>query len=138
MEPAPLGPADSEAISTQFQVFFGGAASTVDQKVAVLEDGERYREMLEGADANEQFQQMSTDIREIRAGSDVDCQRLGAAPGCAIVVHDVLVAGFPMAAGVESPAIRSDGSWLVGARAWCNIVEIGGASCPDPPSGSDP
>jgi hypothetical protein len=88
------------------------------------------------ASADAQFQQMSTEIRDIRAGTAAECAGLGAEPGCAVVTHDVLVGGFPMAAGIESPAVRGDGGWLVGARAWCALVEIGGASCPDDTGGS--
>jgi hypothetical protein len=131
--PGDLGQADIDAITSVFTVFFGGIVSALDDKVAVLENGELYRDMLVAAGENEQFQQMSTDIRDVRAGSDAECEALGAGPGCAIVSHDVLVAGFPMAAGIESPAVRSGGSWLVGSRAWCNLVEIGGAVCPEEP-----
>lgn len=128
--------ADIDAITASFLTFFGGSGSTVDQKLAVLEGSETYRAMLEAASANAQFQEMSTDIREIRSGSDEECGRLRAVSGCAVVVHDVLVGGFPMAVGIESPAVRSDGAWLVGWRAWCNIVEIGGETCPEPTNGA--
>ncbi|MBI5088275.1 MAG: hypothetical protein HZB15_05285, partial [Actinobacteria bacterium] len=60
-----------------------------------------------------------------------ECQVLDAAAGCAVVDHDLLVGGFPMAAGIESPAVRVDGTWMVGEHAWCNVVAIGGAACPD-------
>ena len=133
--PGELEPSDLEAITASFLTFFGGIDSTVDQKLAVLEGAETYREMLEAASENAQFQQMSTEIREIMVGSDAECDRLAAGPGCAVVVHDVLVAGFPMAAAIVSPAVRGDGSWLVGWRAWCNIVEIGGETCPPPAEG---
>jgi hypothetical protein len=36
---------------------------------------------------------------------------------------------MPMAAGIDSAAVRVDGRWLVAASAWCNIVAIGGDSC---------
>lgn len=124
---------DVAAIRAAFVLFFGGQASTVDEKVAVLEDGERYRDMLEGAAADERFQQLTTDIREIRGGSPAECSDLSATEGCAVVVHDLLVSGFPMAAEVASPAIRVPGGWQVGWRAWCNVVEIGGAACPAQP-----
>jgi hypothetical protein len=122
---------DVESITTAFDTFFGGMESTVDEKVAVLQDGERYREMLVAASENEQFQQMSTEIRDVRAATAGECQALEAGDDCAVVTHDVLVAGFPMAAGIESPAVRAAGGWLVGARAWCRLVEIGGETCPD-------
>ncbi len=116
-----------------FATFFGGIDSTLDEKVGVLQNGEFYRDMLTAAGENEQFQQMSTDIRDVRAGSDAECESLGADPGCAVVSHDVLVGGFPMAAGIDSPAVRSGGSWLVGSQAWCGLVEIGGETCPEEP-----
>jgi hypothetical protein len=130
-EGSPLTSSDLAAITDSFTVFFGGQMSTVDDKIAVLEDGESYRSMLEAASANEQFQQMSVDVREVRAGGDDECQALGAAPGCAVVTYDLLVGGYPMAAAIDGPAVRGDGSWLVGAAAWCHVVEIGGAACPD-------
>lgn len=132
-EPVPgaeLTAADVDAISAVFILFFGGQASTIDEKVKVLENGELYRGMLEGAAADERFQQLTTEIRDVRAGSASGCAALGASEGCAIVVHDLLVSGFPMAAAVESPAVRAPGGWLVGWQAWCNVVEIGGAACP--------
>lgn len=131
-QPIGLDDADRAAITAVFATFFGGATTSVDEKVAVLQDGETYREMLTDASENEQFQQMSTDIREIRAGTDAECAAQDAGAGCAIVAHDVLVAGFPMAAGIESPAIRGGDGWLVGARAWCDLVESGGEVCPTP------
>ncbi len=126
-----LPAADVDEITRVFEAFFGGATTTVDQKLAVLQDGERYRGMIEDAAGNEQFQGMSTDIREVRAGTSAECQSYGAGEGCAVVVHDLLVSGFPMAAGISSPAERSGSTWLVGSAAWCNVVAIGGASCAD-------
>lgn len=135
-ESAGVDPNDEEAITAVFATFFGGQDSTVDEKVALLQDGERYRSMLDAASANEQFQQMSTNVRDMRPGSDEECAARGVEPGCVIVAHDVLVAGVPMAANVESPATEGADGWLVGAAGWCGIVEIGGASCPDRSAGT--
>lgn len=137
---AALGQADIDAIAAAFHTFFGGQHSTLDEKVAVLDNGEQHRDMLEAGSGDTQFQQLTTDIRTVRAGSDGECAELGVPAGCAIVVHDLLVGGFPMAASISSPAVRHDGVWLVGAQAWCNVVEIGGAACPTEPAriGSNP
>lgn len=121
---------DRAAIEGVFVTFFGGAATSVDEKVAVLEDGERYRAMLEDAAENEQFQQLTTEIRDVVGATPAACLEAGAEPPCALVTHDLLVAGFPMAAAIESPAVTVDGSWRVGAAAWCGVVAIGGESCP--------
>ena len=125
----PVDPSDREAIVKSFEVFFGGQQTTVDQKVAVLQDGERYREMLTAASANAQFQQITTTIRDIRAATAAECREFGTEPPCAVVTHDLLVGGFPMAAAIQSPAVLSDHQWMVGSSAWCKVVAIGGASC---------
>jgi hypothetical protein len=130
VEPSDLTGGDVAAITSAFAAFFGGSTSTVDEKVALLEHGESYRSMLSDAAANAQFQKMSTEIRSVRAGTAVECSALEALPGCAVVTHDLLVGGFPMAASIDSPAVKVSGKWLVGARAWCKIVEMGGETCP--------
>ena len=127
---ATLTDADVAAIEDAFASFFGGLDTTVDEKVALLEDGETYRGMLDAASADDRFQQMATEIRSVEPADTATCASFGVSAPCAVVTHDLLVSGFPMAAAVENPAVLVDGTWLVGAAAWCNVVEIGGASCP--------
>ncbi len=122
--------ADRAAITDVFTAFFGGDSSTVDTKVEVLQDGERYRDMLEDASANAQFQQMATDIREIRDGEPSVCAQADVESPCAVVVHDLTVGGVPMAAAIESVAVFVGDGWLVSSDAWCSIVELGGERCP--------
>jgi hypothetical protein len=120
----------TEAIRAAFETFYDGAGTTVDAKVAALEDGERYRSMLEDASANPQFQSLTIDIREIRMTADSECGGLGATAPCAVVTHDLLVAGAPMLVAQDSIAVQVDGTWLVAASSWCAVVAIGGETCP--------
>jgi len=120
----------TEAIRAAFETFYDGAGTTVDAKLAVLEDGERYRVMIEDASANPQFQSLTIDIREIRLATDGECAGLGATAPCAVVTHDLLVAGAPMLVAQQSVAVQVDGSWLVAASSWCAVVAIGGETCP--------
>lgn len=120
----------TEAIRAAFETFYDGAGTTVDAKVAVLEDGEQYRSMIEDASANPQFQSLTIDIREIRLAADSECAGFGATAPCAVVTHDLLVAGAPMLVAQESAAVEVDGTWLVAASSWCAVVAIGGESCP--------
>lgn len=117
-------------IGEVFRVFFGGAGSDVDAKVAVLQDGERYRSMLVDASANDQFQAMSTEIREVRLLEAGECATRGEASPCAVVTHDVLVGPAPALVAHESIAVHIDGVWLVAASAWCAVVALGGEQCP--------
>jgi len=118
------------AIRQAFETFFDGAGSTVDEKVAVLQDGERYRSMLVDASENAQFQSLTIDIREIRLVPGDECISLNAVAPCASVTHDLLVGGAPMLVARESAAVEVDGQWLVAASAWCGVVALGGENCP--------
>ena len=122
--------AEEMQIEAVFLTFFGGAGTDVDAKVAVLQDGERYRGMLEGASADAQFQSMSIDIRGVRLLTPDDCAALGEVSPCAVVTHDLFVGGAPALVGQDSAAVRIDGRWKVAASAWCRVVAIGGAQCP--------
>jgi hypothetical protein len=117
-------------IRVAFETFYDGAGSTVDAKIAMLQDGERYRSMLEDASANPQFQSLAIDIREIRLADDGECAGLGASAPCAVVTHDLLVAGAPMLVAQDGIAVQVDGTWLVAASSWCAVVAIGGETCP--------
>lgn len=121
---------DSKEITAAFTVFFDGRETSIDKKVAVLEDGEKYRSMLVDAAANSQFQQLSVQIRSIRLLSEGECRAASLAARCAIVTHDLLVGAFPALVAKDSPAVLVDGRWKVGAKAWCDVVSIGGAKCP--------
>ncbi len=119
-----------EQIGEVFRLFFGGAGSDVDAKVAALEDGQRYRSMLVDASANEQFQAMSTDIREVQLLDATACSARGEVSPCALVVHDVLVGPAPALVAHESMVVEIDGEWHVAASAWCAVVALGGEQCP--------
>jgi len=119
-----------DQIGEVFRLFFGGVDSDVDAKVAALQDGERYRSMLVDASANEQFQAMSTEIREIRLLDAAACEARGEVSPCALVIHDVLVGPAPALVAHESIAVWVDGAWHVAASAWCVVVALGGEQCP--------
>lgn len=135
-EPTPSSTAtpdgnDVEEITAAYLAFFDGPGTTVDEKVALLEDGEAYRSMLESASENPSFQSLSAEVLEVTLADSADeCSEMGVASPCAAVRYNLLVSGFPMAAGVESPAVLVDDEWLVASAAWCQVVEIGGATCP--------
>ena len=133
--PGTLDAGAVDAITAAFEAFFGGATTTVDEKVALLQDGERYRGMLTDASADAQFQQMTTDVRDVRPGTDDECAAAGAPNGCAVVTHDILIGTMPMVAALESVAVPAGGTWLVAGEAWCSLVEIGGEVCPPPSEG---
>ncbi|MEI7547567.1 MAG: hypothetical protein WCK21_05860 [Actinomycetota bacterium] len=116
-------------IRTAFTTFFTGGGS-VDAKVAVLQDGERYRPMLTDAAANAQFRSLTIDIRDIRLATAAECGGYGELATCAVVTYDLLVGGAPMLAAHQGYAVRVDGTWKVASSAWCAVVKLGGETCP--------
>jgi hypothetical protein len=121
---------DESQIRAAFIAFFDGTSPSVDKKVALLENGEKYRSMLVDASANAQFQKLAAAVRSVQLTADASCAALGVGAPCAVVTFDLTVGGFPMLAAHVSPAVKIDGTWKVAAKAWCDVVAIGGDSCP--------
>jgi hypothetical protein len=110
--------------------FFDGSNPDTPSRVAVLEHGDALAAMLAAAAADPQFAQMSTQVRSVRLLDAATCATAGVAAPCAEVIHDVLVGQFPAVPAKTSYAVQLDGVWKVSAKAWCDVVSIGGASCP--------
>jgi hypothetical protein len=123
-------PTDEAQIRAAYVAFFDGATPGIDKKVALLENGEKYRQMLVDASANVQFQKLSATVRTVTFPADTACAAIGATSPCANVTFDLLVGGFPALAAHEAPAVKIAGVWKVAAKAWCDVVMIGGDSCP--------
>lgn len=112
-----------------FTTFFDGTAS-VDARVAALDDGERYRTMLADAAADPQGAKLHAQVRSVTFPADAACAAASAAPPCAIVTFDLLVGSFPALAAHEGAVTKRTGTWKVTAATWCDVVKIGGDSCP--------
>jgi hypothetical protein len=122
---------DVEAITEAFTVFFDGTVADVERKVSLLQDGDRYREMLTDAAADPVAQTLTTRVTRVTPLEETACR--AAAIGsevCAEVVHDLLVGGLPAFAAHQSYAVWQDDRWKVASSSWCDLVVIGGATCP--------
>jgi hypothetical protein len=128
--PASTAPTDEAQVRSAFEAFFNGADRNVDKKVALLQDGEKYRQMLVDADADARSQQLRAQIRSVRFPANADCTPAGVPSPCAIVNFDLLLGGFPALAAHDGPAVKISGAWKVSAKAWCDVVAIGGETCP--------
>lgn len=122
-------PDDAAQAGAAFVAFFDGRSS-VDKKVALLQNGEKYRSMLVDASADPRFQQLAATVRSVQPTDGASCTSRGVPAPCAIVTFDLTVAGFPMLVSHSSPAVKLEGAWKVAASAWCDVVAIGGDSCP--------
>jgi hypothetical protein len=128
--PTTAGPTDEAQVRSAFEAFFNGADRNVDKKVALLQDGEKYRQMLVDADADTRSQQLKAQIRSVRFPTAAECAQAGVPSPCAIVNFDLLLGAFPALAAHDGAAVRIAGVWKVSAKAWCDVVAIGGESCP--------
>ena len=113
-----------------FVEFFNGADRNVDKKVSLLQDGERYRQMLVDADADSRFQQLRAQVKSVRFADNAECAKLGVPYPCAVVTFDLLLGAFPALAGHDGVAAQIAGVWKVAATVWCDVVAIGGDTCP--------
>jgi hypothetical protein len=121
---------DVQQAKDAYTAFFNGADPNIDKKVALLQDGEKYRQMLVDAAADPRFQQLKADVRSARNAQDTECAAMNVPSPCAVVTFDLLLNGLPALAAHDGPAFTQNGQWKVGAKAWCDVVAIGGESCP--------
>ena len=131
----PASADDVAAIKAAFTTFFDGLDPDTNAKIAVLEHGDVLGSMVVDAAQNPQFQQLSTVVNSVDMLSDADCAAAGEVSPCALVGHDLFVGGLPAMVGLKSHAVRIDGTWKVSASSWCAVVSIGGATCPQLPTG---
>lgn len=120
---------DDASVRAAFTTFFDGSAK-VDARVAALDDGERYRDMLVGASTDPQATKLRASVRSVTFPAATECVAASAAPPCAIVTFDLLLGSFPALAGHQGAATKRSGTWKVTAATWCDVVKIGGDSCP--------
>jgi hypothetical protein len=125
----PADPATTE-ITNAFVTFFNGKDLDIDKKVNLLENGEKYRSMLVDASKDPQAQQLVAQVHAVKMLSAADCAAVPTTSPCATVTFDLVVGGFPALANHDSVAVKIGGVWKVGAKAWCDVVTIGGSSCP--------
>lgn len=121
---------DESRIERVFVEFFDGLSPDVASRAARLEHGDVLSPMLADAAADPQFSQMSTQVRSVRLVDAGGCAGAGVIAPCAEVVHDLLVGQFPAVPAKTSYAVQVGGEWKVAAKTWCEIVTIGGATCP--------
>jgi hypothetical protein len=121
---------DDALIRRTFLAFFNGADRNVDLKVSLLQDGEKYRQMLTDADADPRSQQLRAQVRTVRLTEGTGCTAAGVASPCAIVTFDLLLGDFPALAAHDGSAVKAAGSWKVSSKTWCDVVAIGGETCP--------
>lgn len=123
--PTGNGPADPAAAKAQIEknwaTFVDPKAST-EEKVEVLEQGDRFAPLLAGIEADANASRASVEITDIAFTS----------PTGARVTYDLLVDGALVLAGSKGTAVLEDGVWKVSAETLCGLAELSGRPTPEP------
>ncbi|WP_236239638.1 hypothetical protein [Streptomyces sp. CC228A] len=117
--PTGAAPADAEAareeIEENWQTFFAPETS-VDDKVAVLENGEQLRPVLLGFAANPQARDTSVEITDIAFVSDTRAE----------VTYDLRVGEQTPLPDARGTAVYQDDVWKVSQQTLCALVKLSG------------
>jgi hypothetical protein len=111
------GGSDSTAqIKSAYATFFSGKSS-VPQRVAVLQDGSRFKPLVQSFASNPAAKNVSVDVTSVTLQGANKAQ----------VVYTVKLAGasLPKQTGT---AVRQNGKWKVGYPSLCRLVALSGST----------
>jgi hypothetical protein len=121
---------DKTAITNAIMLFFDMTNPDIDAKVAVLENGEKYRTMISDTLKDPVGSTLSTKVTAVDLLADSACPGAGVASPCAKVTHDLYTGDLPALLNRVSYAIKVGGKWVVAAKSWCDLVKLQGQTCP--------
>lgn len=115
-------PTGAAQIKHNWMTFFNGSTQTA-TRVALLQDGQRFSQVLSAQSKSQLAQQAAARVRSVVLTS----------ARTAKVRYDVLVAGQPALPNQTGTAILSGGTWRVSDASFCNLLRLEGgapAACP--------
>ncbi|MFF8832743.1 hypothetical protein [Streptomyces sp. NPDC015131] len=110
-----------QEIEKNWTAFFA-PATPADQKVAVLENGDRMRPVLQALSGTPQAAQTSVQVKNVTFTS----------PTQATVTYDLLVAGTPALPDSQGTAVYQQDTWKVSVKTLCALVELSPDASPVP------
>ena len=108
--------ADQAQIKSAYAKFFSGKTSVSD-RVALLENGPKFRSVIQGFASNPLAKNVSVTVSSVKLQGANDAK----------VVYTVKLgtAGLPKQIGT---AVRENGTWKVGDASLCNLVSLQGST----------
>jgi hypothetical protein len=105
-----------EQITTAYEKFFSGKTSLSD-RVALLQNGSRFRTVIRAFASNPLAQNVSATVSSVTLKGQNDAK----------VVYQVKFSGssLPKTTGT---AVRENGTWKVGDASLCKLVSLGGST----------
>jgi hypothetical protein len=110
------GSSDQDQIKSAYEQFFSGKTS-VDDRVALLQNGERYRPLVASFAANPLAKNASATVSSVQLQG----------PDKAKVVYVVKLGGtaLPQQTGT---AVKENGAWKIQATSLCKLVALSGST----------
>ncbi|MFE7276405.1 hypothetical protein [Streptomyces sp. NPDC057623] len=118
--PADLGAAETE-IKQNWQKFFDPATS-MEEKQAVLENGDRMGSVLEAFSGDERGGQVEAKVSKVEFTSPTEAD----------VTYDLTLKGATALPNASGTAVEQDGSWKVSVKTLCALVQLSGNGSPVP------
>ncbi|MFJ8648166.1 hypothetical protein ACIRNI_18875 [Streptomyces sp. NPDC093546] len=110
-------PADQTAARQQIEknwAAFFNPKTPVDEKVKLLENGDRMRPVLEAFSANPQAAQTSASVDDVAFTSATEAD----------VTYDLLVGGTPALSNTKGTAVQQQDTWKVSVKTLCALVKL--------------
>lgn len=107
-------------ITSNWETFFA-PTSSIDDRLALLEDGESLRAALEQRAQDPLMGQATATVLAVELTGD----------GHATVTYNVLLGGTVALPNAQGTAVLQDGVWKVGAASFCALITLG-ATAPIP------
>ena len=123
--PAATAPADAQAAVTEikdnWQKFFDPKTSLED-KQAVLENGDRMAPVLRAFSGDERGGQVQAKVSEVEFTSPTEAN----------VTYDLTLKGTTALPDASGTAVEQDGTWKVSTKTLCALVQMSGNGSPIP------
>jgi hypothetical protein len=111
--------ADTAAITKNWEVFFAGGGS-VEQHIAVLEDGEKFRTEITAQSKDPANKALVAKVTNVKVDGET-----------AVVTYDLLGAGGAvLLGGSTGAAVKVGEEWKVSKKTYCQLISLQDPSTP--------
>lgn len=123
--PSPQHAADPRQQVRQAWTTFFDASTPTDKRVALLQNGERFRPAIEAQSKSPLAQKSSAKVENVTMNG----------PSKATVVYTIELAGKPALKHQHGTAVKADGTWKVSDQSFCSLLGLQGPAPPACPGG---
>ncbi|MEU6659154.1 hypothetical protein [Streptomyces sp. NPDC046821] len=122
---APANPAAAEQQVKKNWVEFFSPSTPVDEKLALLENGQQLKPVLEGFNGDKRGQEVSATVNQVAFTS----------PTTADVTYTLNLNGSPVLPGASGTSVEQGGTWKVSVKTLCALVQLNSNASASPVPG---